>query len=264
MRLAAAEFAGVALVQLEDRGDRRRRAAGPDGIDRIVLDRNQLGARLRAGRTVPFDLGLDVQRRIMTDALTCAQVLAEPFRRGLLDQMAALEQRRVELRLRLDGIAAVDEHRGALRKHDEHAGRAGKPRQPGEALRARGHVFVAMLVGQRHDEAVQVPRPELLAQPVQPLRERRLLDRNVRQFVLQPQQTGAQLVRLGERDEIQPGVRLGAGRSGDDAADQLTNFLYGPNHARCRQQPRQFGLGVACGGGGHRAPRGMRATWAAP
>ena len=157
--------------------------------------------------------------------------------------MVALEQLRVELRLRLDGVAAVDEHRGALGEHDEHAGRAGEPGQPGEALRARGHVFVAMLVGERHDQAVQVPRAELGAQPAQPLRDRRLLDRSARQLVLQPQQTGAQLVRLGGRDEIQPGVRLGAGRGGDHAADQLTDLLNGPKHARCRQQPRQFGIG---------------------
>ena len=77
------------------------------------------------------------------------------------------------------------------------------------------------------------------------VRDRRLRDRSARQLVLQPQQTGAQLVRLGGRDEVQPGVRIGAGRGGDHTADQLTDLLNGPKHARCRQQPSQFGNKVA-------------------
>ena len=84
----------------------------------LSVQRDQLGARLGAGGAIALDLGLDVQGRIVADALTWAQVLAQPFRRRLLDQMAALEQLRVELRLGLDGVAAVDEHRGALGEHD--------------------------------------------------------------------------------------------------------------------------------------------------
>ena len=86
--------------------------------------------------------------------------------------MPDLEQRRIDLRGGLQCIAAVDEQRGAVREHDRHPGRAGEPGQPCEALGAGRHVFALVLVGARHDEAVETARRQFLAQHRDPRRAR--------------------------------------------------------------------------------------------
>ena len=119
--LGVRRLAGIALVQLADGRDGRSRPRGPHPIDRIVVERDQLGAGLGTRGMVALDLGLNMQGGIVADAPTWAQLLAQPRGRRLLDQMVTLEQLRVELRLGLNGIAAVDEDRGALGEHDQHA-----------------------------------------------------------------------------------------------------------------------------------------------
>ncbi len=94
------------------------------------------------------------------------------MRRRLVDQVTELEQLAVDLLRGLQRVAAVDEHRGALAQHDREPGRAGEAGEPGEALAARRHVFALMLVGARHDEAVDTAARQLSAQARKPLRAR--------------------------------------------------------------------------------------------
>jgi hypothetical protein len=61
----------------------------------------------------------------------------------------------IDLLAHLHEVAAVDENRGAIGKHDGGARRAGKAGQPGEALGAGRYIFVLVTVGARHDEAVE-------------------------------------------------------------------------------------------------------------
>ena len=61
-------------------------------------------------------------------------------------------------------VAAVDDERGLVGEDDGRAGRAGEAGQPGEALGALRHVFALMLVGARHDEAVEAAARQLLPQ----------------------------------------------------------------------------------------------------
>ena len=82
-----------------------------------------------------------------------------------------------------------------------------------------------MLVGERQDQAVQPPCGQLGAQPAQPFRDGRFLERDPGELVLHVQEADAQLACLGRRHEIQPGVGLGSGRRRDHAADQLGDVL---------------------------------------
>jgi hypothetical protein len=82
-----------------------------------------------------------------------------------------------------------------------------------------------MLVGERQDQAIQLPRVQLGAQPAQPFRNGRLLERRSGDLLFEAQQAGAQLARLGRGHEIQPRVGFGAGRCRDHATDQLDDVL---------------------------------------
>ena len=67
----------------------------------------------------------------------------------------------VDLRRRLQRVAAVDEQSRLVAEHDRQAGRAREARQPQKPLGARRHVFVLMLVGARNDEPGEPARREL-------------------------------------------------------------------------------------------------------
>ena len=124
-------------------------------------------------RFAALDLLRRVQPRVVADDRALGGSAPASQRAGrLVDQVADLEQRGIGLRRRLQRIAAVDEERGALGQHDRQPGRAGEAGQPGEPLAAGRHVFALMLVGARHDEAVEPARRQLLAQQREPRRAR--------------------------------------------------------------------------------------------
>ena len=102
--------------------------------------------------------------------MVCAalDVFFQPLVGRALDQMLDGENRGVGLRLRLHGVAAVDEQHGALGEHDGRAGRTGEAGQPGEALFARRQIFVLLPVGARHHEAVELAALEFGAQARRP------------------------------------------------------------------------------------------------
>ena len=66
-----------------------------------------------------------------------------------------LEHGTVHLLADLQRVAAVDEDRRLVGEHDGRAGRAGEAGQPGEPLGRFRHIFALVLVGARHDEAVE-------------------------------------------------------------------------------------------------------------
>ena len=70
----------------------------------------------------------------------------------------------VDLVADLQRVAAVDEDRRFLRQHHRRAGRALEAGQPGQPLGVGADIFAHMLVGQRHDEAVEPVGLQLLAQ----------------------------------------------------------------------------------------------------
>ena len=76
----------------------------------------------------------------------------------------------VDLGADLEGVAAVDEDRRFGRQHDRRAGRALEAGQPGKALGVGADIFAHMLVGQRHDEAVEPVGLQLLAKRREPVR----------------------------------------------------------------------------------------------
>ncbi len=74
------------------------------------------------------------------------------------------EDRRIDLRPGLHGVAAVDEHRRLVGEHDRGAGRAGEAGEPGEPFFTGGEIFVLLAVGARHDKAVEPAARKLGAQ----------------------------------------------------------------------------------------------------
>ncbi len=70
----------------------------------------------------------------------------------------------IGLRRELQHVAAVGEHRRLVGQHRRQAGAAGEPGQPGEAFGRGGHIFAQMLVGARHDEAIEALARQLLTQ----------------------------------------------------------------------------------------------------
>src|SRR5208282_2933708 len=72
--------------------------------------------------------------------------------------------RSVRLGSHLRRVSAVDEQRRSILQHHREPGRAGKTRQPSEALSVGRHVFVLMLVRTRNDEACKACPLQLCAQ----------------------------------------------------------------------------------------------------
>ena len=136
----------------------------PHPVERVAVDRAQAGAGLFGGGAKALDLVRRVQPRIVAEDLAGFQRIADPAGRRLVDQMVDFEQAGVDLLRRLQRIAAIDKQRGALAQHDREPGRAGKAGQPCQPLAARRDIFALMLVGARHDKAVEPARRQFLAQ----------------------------------------------------------------------------------------------------
>ena len=238
-------LAGIALGMRHHRGERCRRPARPRLVDQICDRLEARSGALGAGAEA-LNLLRRVQPRVIADHGALPGRAGEPAPGRLVDQMADLEQRGVDLRRRLQGIAAVDEQRGAVAQHDDQARRAGEAGQPGEALPRRRHVFPLILVGARHDEAVDPARRHHLAQPRDTGRARQAGEILARQAVM----VAGGHVRphflecFGEgrrgrvRDELVPAVADLGGR-GQHAGDQIDDAVRIERRARRPQQMRQ-------------------------
>jgi len=157
-------FAGVTDVVRHHLAERRLRPVGPDRVNRIVFDGDEL--RIDGGAGLGQALGAfdGVQPRRITEPPAGAQIGFDPGRRRPLDQMLDAENRAVDLLLRLHLIAAVNKNDGAVGEHNGDAGRSGEAGKPGEPLGARRHIFVLKAVGARYDEAVESAQFQLHAQ----------------------------------------------------------------------------------------------------
>src|SRR5437879_367858 len=95
------------------RRERRRRPVLPDPVD-YVVHRLELGAGALDADAETLDLLRRMQPRVVADDAALWRGGGEPAPSRLVDQMADLEQCGVDLLRRLQGVAAVDEQRGAL------------------------------------------------------------------------------------------------------------------------------------------------------
>ena len=164
LSLSAVVLAGIAQIVRHHGAERRLRPVGPDGVDRIVFDRNQHGARRGAGLGEPLGALDRMQPRRIAELGLRRQIVFDPQRRRILDQVFDGKNRAVDFLLHLHLIAAVDEDHGAVGEHDGDAGRAGEAGEPGQLLGARRHIFVLEAVGARHDEAVEAALGQLRPQ----------------------------------------------------------------------------------------------------
>ena len=145
------EPCGMALRQ------RRRRLIGPHRIDRIGRRRPRAWRRrVCGGRAACRARRVRVQPRVVAELARRSGAFAsiQPPTPSA-DQIARIEQFGVRLLAHLQRVAAVDEDRGLVGQHDSRTRGAGEGGEPGEPLGALGHIFALMLVGARHEEAVE-------------------------------------------------------------------------------------------------------------
>ncbi len=146
---------------------RGQRPVGPDRIDGVGVDRDQGGAFLgkRPGRL--FDPGLGVEPGIVADPRALGRMLGQPgCDAGLRDRLIT-PLIGGNLFTHLQGVTAVDEDRGLGGQHGGGAGRTLEAGQPGKALGVGADIFGHMLVGERHDEAVETAAGKLFAQSLE-------------------------------------------------------------------------------------------------
>ncbi len=171
--LARAAFAGMTLVESRDRGDRGRRAVGPHQVDGVGAQRDHRPALPGNGLGQTIPLRAAHEERIEAEAAALWQLLLEPSARRMLGDVPALEQRLVDLRRDLHGIAPVREDRGLLHQHEDLGRRSGESGQPGDALGVVRKVLAAVLVGAGQEEAVDALLLEPMPERPQPLGPRR-------------------------------------------------------------------------------------------
>jgi hypothetical protein len=111
-------FAGKAQIVRHHGAERRLRAIGPDGVDRIVFHRDEAGAGRGAGFAEPFGAVDGMQPRRIAELRAGAQIGFDPGRRRPLDQMFDGKDCAVDLLADLHLIAAVDEQDGEIGKDD--------------------------------------------------------------------------------------------------------------------------------------------------
>ena len=123
-------------------------AVRPDRINGVARQGYQGDANVAGQR------GLGVQPGVVADGRTRRRNLAQPFRGGLFDEVAALPQRGFGLLRDLGGVAAIGEDRRAAGQHHGQAGAAGEAGEPGQALARGGDVFAQELVAAGDQKAI--------------------------------------------------------------------------------------------------------------
>jgi hypothetical protein len=140
------------------------RAVGPDRVDGVGIYRDQLRA-LRLQRRPCFRHPVaGVQPRIIADTRACLRFRSEPVCGLGRGEVAIGVERAIHLIAHLQRVAPVGEDRRRFGEHHRTARRSAEAGQPGEALGIAADIFAHVLVGQRDDEAVELPGGEFGAQ----------------------------------------------------------------------------------------------------
>ena len=87
-----------------------------------------------------------VQPGIVAEPRPRAKICFEPILRTRLGPSHRFENRKIDLILDRQAVAAIDKDRGASFKHNGKPRRTGETGKPGEALLASGDIFVLVLV----------------------------------------------------------------------------------------------------------------------
>jgi hypothetical protein len=189
-QLVLGRLAGMGDVVQDNGAAWWLRPVGPGRIDRIVVQRDEAGARGRAGFSQPLGTVDGVQPRVITKPRARREIGLDPaFRRGL-DQVGDREQTGVDLRRGLQGVAAVNEQDRAVGQHDRGAGGAGEARQPSQSLLGRRDIFILMAIGARKDETVDAAPLQFCPQLRKPPGKRRTVD-----IVIESLETGLEHCR---------------------------------------------------------------------
>ncbi|MGY6036486.1 hypothetical protein ACUY4R_004610 [Kosakonia sp. BK9b] len=80
--------------------------------------------------------------------------------------MQMVNSKRVEIHFvaHLNLVTPIDKQQRAVAQHQRQPGGAGKTGQPLQLIVVRGAIFALMSIGARNDDAVQIPRNQLVAQ----------------------------------------------------------------------------------------------------
>ena len=157
-------LAGIMVGMDDEPGPRRLRPVGPDRVDRIASDGDQLGTLLGERLARLGDPVLGVKPGIVADPAAVRRMRFQPVRNARLGDRLVAPVAAVDLRADLERVAAIGEDGGFLRKHDRRTRRALEAGQPGQALGIAADIFAHMLVGERDDETVEPIGLELFAQ----------------------------------------------------------------------------------------------------
>ncbi len=159
--LGLARLAGK-LDGLRQHGRQWRRCpVTPHRVDGIGLDR-QRNCRRRAGRRAQSARShrRSAARDRSRACRPCGRFVGDPLLGRLLWNLVRHEGRGIDLSPNGEGVAAVDEDRRLVGQCDGEARRSGEARKPAQALGAARHVLALMLIGTRHDEAVEPAAPQ--------------------------------------------------------------------------------------------------------
>ena len=121
----------------------------------IGLDRHEAAAGARGGAREAVVAVDRLQPRIEAELAALGEVGGDPGVGRLLGNLVRHEGLGIDLAAHGQGVAAVDEDRGLVGQHDRQARRAAEAGEPAQPLRAARHVLALVLVGARHDEAVE-------------------------------------------------------------------------------------------------------------
>src|SRR6202030_170335 len=127
-----------------------RRAVRPDGVDWVRLHGNEFGARRLRCLTEELRLAWRVQPGIVAETRPRAKIGFEPIRRTRLVPCHRFEDRKIDLILDRQDVAAIDKDGGATFEHNGKPRRTGEPGKPGETLFASCDIFVLMFVRARN------------------------------------------------------------------------------------------------------------------
>jgi hypothetical protein len=82
-------------------------------------------------------------------------VFGNPFLGRQVGELHGCDDGGVDLLSRLDRVASIDHESGLVPENDCRACGAGEAGEPGQTLGALRHILTLVLVGPRHDEAVE-------------------------------------------------------------------------------------------------------------